>query len=98
MRRTFRDRYHALYKGPTDKSYTDQANNDHITEGKTKTLTLKDKCTDPDIEPGDVVQCMVWVESGGTATCNDLYVYDPNGSTRSFKATGSISKSKLDPD
>ncbi|MEJ0025271.1 MAG: S53 family peptidase [Rhizomicrobium sp.] len=89
---------HALYKGPTDKSYTDQANDDHIAEGKTKTLTLKDKCTDPDIEPGDVVQCMVWVESGGTATCNDLYVYDPNGPTRSFKATGSISKSKLDPD
>lgn len=79
---------HALYRGPEVREYKDRHNGDNFTKGKSRTMDLKSKCTDPAIQDGDLVQIKVWVQAGDDNTYPGLFVYKSDGPTQRFKIKG----------
>ncbi len=87
---------HALYRGPGIPHYSDKANHHNFPIAQTRTMNLSEKCEDPAIQTGDIVQMKVWVEAGHDNTYSGLFRYDPKGPAQSFKISGSTLNNSLE--
>lgn len=86
---------HALYRSSDSVKCSEAANRDNFPIGQTKTMSLAEKCTNPAINLGDIVQFKAWIRWGKDNTSSMLFTYDPQGPVQSFRISGATRNNSI---